>query len=141
MNECGLQNSVERVDVFCFYLFSTQISIFIQKCLHSCHRGLISWNSIVLCETDLKIIMSRFHLKTWPRFFKTWPRLKKRWPRLKKRRWSFRRYLGEWVKRIFVTYFHLGRLAFRKLKRSDGSEGTFCIFQLIFYLYYTLPFS
>ena len=134
MNKCGLQNSVERVDVFCFYLFSTQISIFIQKCLHSCHRGLISWNSIVLCETDLKIIMSRFHLKTWPRF-------KKRWPRLKKRRWSFRRYLGEWVKRIYVTYFHLGRLAFRKLKRSDGSEGTFCIFLLIFYPYYTLPFS
>ena len=138
MNECGLQNSVERVDVFCFYLFSTQISIFIQKCLHSCHRGLISWNSIVLCETDLKIIMSRFHLKTWPRFFKTWPRFKKRWSCFKKRWWSLGKYLGWKGESIFIVSFHLGKLVFRRLKRSDGSEITLCIFTWFLPIFYLI---
>ena len=92
--------------------------------------------------------MSRFHKKRAHVFFKR-DRvflkhdrvLKKDGHVLKKDGGLWGSTLGEWVKRIYVTYFHLGRLAFRKLKRSDGSEGTFCIFQLIFYPYYTLPFS
>ena len=38
------------------------------------------------------------------------------------------RKICEWVKAFFFTFFHLGRLTFKRLRGGDGSESTFCVF-------------
>ena len=80
--------------------------------------------------------MSRFHKKKralvffkYGRVFLKHDRLfKKDGHVLKKDGGLWGSILGEWVKRKFMVSFHLGRLTFRRLKRSDGSEITFCVF-------------
>ena len=71
--------------------------------------------------------MSRFHKKRAHVFFKRGRVFLKHDRVLKKDGglWGSPWGKGE---SIFIVSFHLGRLVFRRLKRSDGSEITLCVF-------------
>ena len=76
--------------------------------------------------------MSRFHKKRAHVFFKRDRVFLKHDRVLKKDGHVLKKDGGLWGstlgESIFIVSFHLGRLVFRRLKRSDGSEITLCIF-------------